>query len=211
MDDKTAVSQIKKGDLSGLEALVRCYQIRAVHAAFLILQDRSLAEDITQNAFLKVVDKIGQFDEQRPFAPWFFKIIVNDAVKTARKQNRLSRLDEESDEEAQTIAKWLVDPNPTPEQQVETIENENSLRRAIRLISPEQRAVIVMRYYLGMDAKEISARLERPVSTIKWWLRAARIRLATLLQPAKDTRASAQEVCDEKGTFAKQVAKTGGK
>ncbi len=211
MDDKTAISRIKQGDLSGLETLVRRYQVRAVQAAFLIAQERSLAEETVQNAFLKVVEKIDQFDEERPFTPWFFRIVVNDAVKGAQKQSKLLDLQEEPDEEAQTLARWMIDPQPSPEEQVENRESEDNLRRAIRQISPEQRAVVVMRYYLDMNEKEMSTRLERPVSTIKWWLRAARKHLAALLQPARATEEPLEEVYDGKRTYERNDAKAGGK
>jgi DNA-directed RNA polymerase specialized sigma24 family protein len=52
---------------------------------------------------------------------------------------------------------------------------------AVQQRPPEQRAVIVMRYYLELSAADMSARLDRPVSTIKWWLRTARQRLVSLL------------------------------
>lgn len=54
MDDRTAISHIKQGDLNGLEILVNRYQARAVHAAYLVVYDRALAEDITWTAFVKV-------------------------------------------------------------------------------------------------------------------------------------------------------------
>ena len=69
MDDRVAVTRIKKGDLNGLESLVNRYQAQAVHAAYLIVYDRALAEDVAQTAFVKVADCIQQFDETRPFAP----------------------------------------------------------------------------------------------------------------------------------------------
>ena len=48
MEDQIAISRLKQGDLNGLEALVRRYQARAVHAAYMIVYDRSLAEDVVQ-------------------------------------------------------------------------------------------------------------------------------------------------------------------
>ena len=62
MDEQIAISRIKQGDLSGLESLVKRYQVRAVHAAYLILYDRALADATAQTAFLKVVERIHQFD-----------------------------------------------------------------------------------------------------------------------------------------------------
>ncbi len=84
MEDRIAISRLKQGDLTGLESLVNCYQVRAVHAAYLILYDRARAEDVVRTAFVKVVERAHQFDDGRPFAPWFFRIVANDALKAAR-------------------------------------------------------------------------------------------------------------------------------
>ena len=72
MDDQTAISRLKQGDMSALETLVKRYQVQAVHAAYAIVYDRALAEDVAQAALVKAVEKIHLFDEQYPFAPWFF-------------------------------------------------------------------------------------------------------------------------------------------
>lgn len=98
MEDPIAISRLKQGDLNGLESLVNRYQAQAVHAAYLIVYDRALAEDIAQTAFLKLVEKVHQFDEKRAFMPWFLRIVVNDALKIAKKQKLQVSLDEESDE-----------------------------------------------------------------------------------------------------------------
>ena len=182
MEEKVAISRIKQGDLSGLEVLVRQNQVKAVYAAFVILQDRSLAEEVAQNAFLKVVDKINLFDDTRSFAPWFFRIVANDAIKTARKQSRLCSLEEETDYESQSLARWMIDPQPSPEKQIEIKENVEILKNALQQLSPDQRAVVMMRYYLNMNNNEMATRLEKPVTTIKWWLRTARKKLGILIQ-----------------------------
>ena len=81
MEEQKAIARLKRGDISGLEALVRKYQVQAVRAAYLIIRDRALAEDIVQAAFLRAYERIGQFDAGRPFGPWFLRSVVNDAVK----------------------------------------------------------------------------------------------------------------------------------
>jgi DNA-directed RNA polymerase specialized sigma24 family protein len=53
MDERRAVERLKTGDIGGLEALVRSHQTRAVRAAYLILRDRALAEDVVQAAFVR--------------------------------------------------------------------------------------------------------------------------------------------------------------
>jgi len=182
MEDQIAVSRLKQGDLNGLETLVRCYQAQAVHAAYLILHDRPSAEDVVQTAYIKVAERIHQFQDGRPFGPWFYRIVVNDALKLARRQKRSVSLEEGLDEPTARLAKWLTDPDRHPEQLVEQKETRQIILKAIQSLPPEQRAVIVMRYYLEMSTRDMSARMGRPLSTIKWWLRDARTRLRGLIK-----------------------------
>lgn len=181
MEDQLAISRIKQGDLTGLEILVNRYQVQAVQAAYAIVYDRALAEDIAQSAFVKVVERVQQFDEARPFAPWFFRIVVNDAIKLAKKQNRMVSLEEQLDEPTVQLANWLMDPNLRPEQIMEQQEMRGIILKAMQNLTPEQRAVIVMRYFLEMSEADMVAKLDRPLSTIKWWLRDARKQLRSLI------------------------------
>ena len=189
MEEQIAISRIAQDDLNGLESLVNLYQARAVHAAYLIVYDPALAEDVVQAAFIKVVEHIHQFDEERPFAPWFFRIVVNDALKLAKKQKRNVSL-EDLDEPAAQLAQWLTDPGLKPEQFVEQKETRENILKAIQSLPPKQRAVIVMRYYLDMSEADMSTKMERPLSTIKWWLRDARKRLVDLVDSKADRRKS---------------------
>lgn len=84
MDETQAVRSLKQGNLDGLETLVQNHQVKAVRAAYLILGDRGLAQEVVQKAFIKIAGRIDQFDERYPFAPWFYRIVVNDARKRLR-------------------------------------------------------------------------------------------------------------------------------
>jgi RNA polymerase sigma-70 factor, ECF subfamily len=189
-EDQIAISRIKQGDLSALETLVKRYQVQAVHAAYAIVYDRALAEDIAQTAFVKVLERVHQFDEERPFVPWFFRIVVNDSVKAARKQKTILSLQEESDQPTVQLAKWLIDPSLRPEQVLEQKQTHLNILRAIQSLSPEQRAVIVMRYFLEMSEADMVTKMERPLSTVKWWLREARKRLKNLIGSMSDRKES---------------------
>ena len=181
MEDRIAVSRLKHGDLNGLESLVNRYQRQAVQAAYLVVNDRGLAEDVAQTAFIKVAERVNQYDEERPFAPWFFRIVMNDALKLARKQNRSISLDEQPDESTIQLAKWLIDPGLQPEQLVEQKEIRETILKALQTLTPEQRTVVVMRYFLDMSEADMSTKMARPLSTIKWWLRDARKSLRNLM------------------------------
>lgn len=183
MQDETAISQIKQRNPQGLKDLVTRYQQKAVYSAYLILQDRGLAEEIVQNAFLKAYDKIAQFSDGRPFYPWLARIVTNDALKLAKSRKRMVSMEEEGDQDARVLAQWLVDPNPTPERQIEIKEDEQTLRNAIFLLDPNERAVVMMRYYLEMSEAEMAGQIGKPVSTVKWLLRSAKMRMRTILRP----------------------------
>lgn len=178
MDEKTALTHLQQGKLDGLEWLVEKYQVQAVYTAHLILLDPFLAEDAAQTAFLRVVDKIHQFESNRPFAPWFFKIVINEALQLTRHHQMQTSLDDPADEDG---ADWLADSQLLPEAWLETAQAQDDIFAALQKLSPEQRAVTIMRYYLELNEKEMSARLQKPLSAIKWWLRTARERLKLLL------------------------------
>lgn len=181
MADRIAISRLKEGDLSALEELVNRYQVQAVHAAYAIVHDRALAEDIAQTAFVRIVERIHQFNEDRPFAPWFYRIVVNDAIKAAKKQKTIISLDEQSDRSTANLANWLTDPNLKPEQLAEQKETREIILKAMQCLTPEERSVIVMRYFLEMSEEDMVTKTDRPLSTIKWWLREARKRLRNLI------------------------------
>ncbi len=184
MEDRIAISRIKQGHLDSLEHLVDRYQARAVQAAYLILYDRALAEDVAQSAFVKAAERIHQFDEERPFAPWFFRIVVNDALKLAKRMKRNVSL-EYLEEDASHLAMLLADPAPQPEQWLEAKQVREHILQAVQSLPPEQRAVVVMRYFLDLSEADMSAKMDRPLSTIKWWLRDARQRLRDLMETTR--------------------------
>jgi RNA polymerase sigma-70 factor (ECF subfamily) len=183
MEDRIAISRLKQGDLSAVEPLVKRYQVQAVHAAYAIVRDRAVAEDVAQTAFVKVVERIHQFDEECAFGPWFFRIVVNDAIKAAKKQKRTVSLDEQLDGPTAQLAEWLIHPDLKPEQLVEQREVREAILNAMGHLTPEQRAVVMMRYFLEMSEADMSAKMDRPLSTVKWWLRDARNRLRNLIGP----------------------------
>lgn len=177
MDEKLAITRLKQGDLTGFEFLAHKYQVQAVHTAYLIVGDRFLAEDIAQAAFLKAASSINQFDVQQSFRPWFFRIVVNDAIKASKRQQKHIPLDTLSE----SALNRLNDPSQRPEELIEAGELRKAVWNAIQSLSPEQRAVIVQRHFLEMDEAEMVNELKRPASSVKWWLHTARKRLRELL------------------------------
>ena len=196
LEEKLAIARLKRGDLDGMETLVKRYQVRAVYAAFLIARDPKLAEDVVQDAFLRMAEKIGQFDEDRPFGAWFMRIVINAATKAAGKQRRFMPLEGPQNEETSAVADWLMDPAARPDLIAETNETRQMVWKALGELTAEQRAVIIMRHFLDMSDAEMTLELDRPLTTIRWRLKTARNQLRKILQHFR--KQDYQEVQDER-------------
>jgi RNA polymerase sigma-70 factor, ECF subfamily len=192
-NEQRAIAALKRGNIAGLAVLVQTYQVEAVHAALLIVGDRGTAEEVVQDAFLQAYRKIYQFDDRRPFGPWFLRSVIHAALKTAARQKRAEPLEEpqESSRAAEwprpagwpRTAGWLIDPGLGPQEFAEMAEMREVVWEALEQLTPDQRAAVVMRYFLDEGEAEMIRELNRPGSTVKWWLHAARQRLRGILRP----------------------------
>jgi RNA polymerase sigma-70 factor (ECF subfamily) len=178
--EKQAIERMKRGDINGLEILVRKYCVQATRAAYLITRDRFTAEDIVQSAFIRVYERVHQFNSDRPFGPYFLRIVVNDATKVVSRRGRAISLDE-VDKNGVSLADLLPDINPGPQDLAEQAELQQEVWKALGRLSPSQRRVIVLHYYLGFKDVEISERLSITLGTVKRRLHEARGRLRMLL------------------------------
>jgi RNA polymerase sigma-70 factor (ECF subfamily) len=177
MEEQEAIARLKQGDITGLEALVKTYQTQAMRTAYLITRDRATAEDIVQETFLRVYERIGQFESGRPFGPWFLRCVANQALKTATRGRRCLPLDDD-----ESPLRDIPAADPDLLHLVEHAETREAIWAALGQLSPEQRAVIVLHYYLDLSETEMTAALTCPRGTVKWRLHAARERLRILLQ-----------------------------
>ena len=173
-DDISAVRRLKRGDIGGLETLVCRYQVKAVRAAFLVVRDERVAEEIAQETFLKIFRRIGRFDENRPFGPYLLRSVVNAALDEASIQDQAA-VGIESVEE-------LIQHAVSVEGQVEFNALKRDIHHALGQLSARQRAAVVMRYFFDMSEKEMAESLDARPGTVKWLLNAARKRLRSLLE-----------------------------
>lgn len=176
MDDIQAIRCLKRGDLSGLAVLMGRYQVKAARAAFLVTGDASLAQDVVQETFIRIVDRIEKFNETLPFEPYLIRSVINASLNAVRGNKRLISLDGDTYE-----LENLLDQAVSVESQVEFAEVQSRILDALARLPARQRAAIVQRYYLGMNEKEMAASLDAAPGTVKWLLNAARERLRQLL------------------------------
>jgi len=174
--EQRAIAALRRKDVRGLEALVRLHQLRAVRLAYAVVGERSAAEDVVSDAFVKVYEKIHQYDGHRPFAPWFNRIVVNGAKKALRRHQLERRA------QAPTDAPSLVDDASMADRAIASEEQETVLA-AVRQLPEAERIVVALRYYLDMSEREMSETLGWPAGTVKRRLYNARTHLRDRLAP----------------------------
>lgn len=185
LDDLQAIRRLKSGDIGGLEYLVARYQQKAVRTAYLITHDEQLAEDVAQDTFLRLYQRIRQFDETRPFGPYLLRSVANAALNASQKTTRWVQIGAGGSIE---IVEELLVEAASVEDQVEYAHLKQAIDKALAALPPRQRAVIVQRYYLGMSEQEMAENLTAAPGTIKWLLNTARQRLRALLDPERSSK-----------------------
>jgi RNA polymerase sigma-70 factor (ECF subfamily) len=176
MDDVQAIRRLKRGDMGGLETLMIRYQVRATRAAFLITHDEAVAQDVVQETFIRIYQRIRQFNESHPFEPYLMRSIINASLNAVRGNARIVFFDSDS-----TELENLLDLAASVESQIEFVQLQRKILDVLSKLSPRQRAVIVQRYYLDMSEQDMAIALDVAPGTVKWLLNAARERLRQLL------------------------------
>jgi RNA polymerase sigma-70 factor (ECF subfamily) len=156
--ERSLIAGALAGSEADLEALFREHWPRAYRAAFLIVHDHAAAEDIAQEAFVAAIRRLDRFDRRRRFSPWLYTIVANRAIDWTRA--RAARLDNAGQPPESTAAPEQA-PGPYSEE----------VLGALRALSPEHRAVVVLRYVVEYTPGEIARALELPRGTVNSRLR----------------------------------------
>ena len=163
------------GSEADLEKLFRAHWPRAYRAAFLIVHDHAAAEDIAQEAFVQAIRRLDRFDRRRRFAPWLGAIVANRAIDWLRARTARRESGQEPPETAG--AAMAADP-PVGAYSEEVLT-------ALAELSPEHRAVVVMRYVLEYTPGEIAQALDLPRGTVNSRLRRGLDALESRLEKAE--------------------------
>jgi RNA polymerase sigma-70 factor, ECF subfamily len=182
-DEQRLVERIQHGDRDGdraaFDALARRYSRRAFAVAYRILRQAQDAEDLVQDAFIAALDGIGSFDAARPFAPWFFKIVVNRALNAVTARSTRERY-------VTVIHLWNNDGVAADFDPAERSEIRTRFQAAIAALPRHQRLIVEMSDIDGRSSTEIGEMLDLPRGTVRWHLhqarKALRVSLAGLVE-----------------------------
>ena len=165
-DDLTLIQRVTRGDQQAFLALYDRYASRVHSLTLHILRDSMLAEEVTQDTFLKLWSRARLYLAERgPFIVWLLTIARRTALDRLRMEGRRPLISDSKDPE--TIWPLLSDGNLDSEE-----SRWKSLYFMLHDLPEEQRQVIELAYYQGMSQSEISAELGWPLGTVKTRMRA---------------------------------------
>jgi RNA polymerase sigma-70 factor, ECF subfamily len=166
------VARLRRGDRQALESAMARYQHRLYRYLLRISREPALAEDLFQQTWMRVVERISQFDPQRSFEAWLFSVARNLAIDHLRRY-RPESLDEPAagDEGSETRESRLPASGPSALDRI--LEHERAARVAAALAEMPAiyREVLSLRFEEEMKLEEIAVVLDAPVSTVKTRLR----------------------------------------
>jgi len=173
--DRDLILQAQRGgDANAAEAfgeLVTRYQTGVFNICYRILHERSEAEDLAQESFIRGYDRIQTFDIEREFGPWIRRVAANLCLNHLKSQKVTTELDDERD----------ADSAQLPETVQEVKERSEQIRQALASLPANYRLVVELRHYQDMSYDEIAEQLNMPLSDVKSHLFRARKILAEKL------------------------------
>ena len=185
-DDQAVVAAAVTGSQPAARELVRRFERPVYNLLVRLVRDRSAAEDLSQDTFLKFFRTLRRYDPQYRLAAWILKIAHNTGIDHLRRHRPdLVPLDAPSDEEGRSLAESVPDPSaPTPAQVAERMSLSQALDAALERIRPEYRTAIVLRHQEELEYVEIAHVTGWPIGTVKTYLHRARLALARELEAA---------------------------
>ena len=166
--DKKLVERVQKGDKGAFDLLVLKYQHKIVNLVMRYVRDPELAQDISQEAFIKAYRALPRFRGESAFYTWMYRIAVNTAKNHLAAQRRRPmdiELDLQDPEQYDLHAK--LKETDTPEGVALSDELKETVERAIAALPEDLRTAIILRELEGMSYEEIAQTMECPVGTVR--------------------------------------------
>ena len=183
MGIESAVLQLRRGDLDALSTLIGRYQNRVYRYLLRLVRQPAEAEDLFQQTWLRVAERIRSYDTSQSFEAWLFALTRNLAFDHLRRI-RPSSLDEPCGNDApdDTMISQLASADPGPLDQLLARERTSHLVSALENLPVSYREVLSLRFEEEMKLEEIAIVLVVPLSTVKSRLRRSLERLRWILE-----------------------------
>jgi RNA polymerase sigma-70 factor (ECF subfamily) len=184
-DDQRLIVECLRGDPAAFGVLVRRYQDRLYSTVFRLVGNAEDAQDVVQEAFLNAYQSLEGFKGDSLFFTWLYRIAFNAAISFKRKRRVVIPIDAARGGES-GVPRGVEPPDPSelsrPGHALEQEEQERRIQRALSRLSPEHRAVLILKDMEGQKYEAMAEILRVPLGTIRSRLHRARLELRELLE-----------------------------
>ena len=180
-DDRRLIEECLKGRPAAFGELVRRYQDRLYNSIYRVVDHADDAYDVVQEAFLNAYQSLNSFKGDAEFFTWLYRIAFNTAISLKRKKRAVLRLEWGLDDKC-GLEPADESSYSQPGSHLERTEEDAMLQAALNRLSPEHRAVLVLKEIDGQKYEDIAEILGVPIGTIRSRLHRARLELRDLLQ-----------------------------
>ncbi|MBD3182693.1 sigma-70 family RNA polymerase sigma factor [Candidatus Poribacteria bacterium] len=197
LSDEELMVSCSNGKVKDFSIIMERYQDRIMRYIKGIVKNHDLAQDLTQETFLRAFRSRESYTPKAPFAAWIYRIATNLCYDEFRKKSFSKitslnksftfQLNEKGDEETMELHEMISDKSMPPDEEIEKEEQRNRLRIAIQSLSEKHRTVIMMHIYQGMEYADIARELSCSVGTIKSRMHYAIKTLKQMVLPGSTT------------------------
>src|SRR5215218_8169683 len=163
--DHGVLRKAQRGDERAFTLIVRAYETPVYNYVLRLVGDRTLAEDLTQEVFLRVFQGLPKFSLRSKFTTWLFQVTKNRVLDELRASERRPRA---------LVALDDIAPLEVLDQPVERLEEIDALWRAVENLSTDLKMALLLRDVVGLSYTEIADALEVTLATVKWRIYKAR-------------------------------------
>ena len=172
------VKRCQNRDLKAMEEIVKKYETQVYNIAYGILGSLEDAQDITQDVFVSVWEKIGQFRFKSKFSTWLYRIAKNLSLnEKSRRTRRKTDAVEIDDSQA-----WVPVDHQSPEDEMLAFEQQQILHKALEQLKESHRTILVLREMEELSYEDLSAVLGCSIGRVKSRLYEARMQLRKILK-----------------------------
>ena len=189
--DADVVALAQRGREDAFRELVRRYERPVFSLIFRMVRDSAAAEDLSQDAFIKVLNNIDKYRPEFKLSSWLFKIANNVAIDHLRRR-QLDTVSMDGSPHATTVDAVestrfdVADASENALDEMEAKELGSAIERAIALLRPEYRSCILLRHVEGRSYEEIASTLDLPLGTVKTYIHRARHELRRALEHTRE-------------------------
>ena len=167
-DDTSLVARMQRRDPNALAELYDRYGRVTFSLIVRVVRDAGIAEDLVQETFLRVWNRVHGFDAQRgSIGPWLLAVARNRAIDYLRSAGGRERNAVEYEETDHPVLYCDM------EKDILSSDSARRVKSAVEKLSPNQRQVIELAYFEGLSQTEMAERMGQPLGTVKTWVRAA--------------------------------------